>query len=531
MENPILDNTIANNSGSTCSLWMDVEQPAFLPLKKDLSTDICIVGGGIVGLTCAYHLAKQGKSVVLIDQGAIGGGQTARTSAHLTWVLDERYSQLETFFGKNGITLAAQSHAAAIDAIEKIISEEHIACDFERVDGYLFAATKDQIKILDQEFLTLQKINMPVNKIARAPCNPSFDTGPCLQFPQQAQFHVLKYLQGLLQAVLKLGVKIYSHTHADHFEDGIPCIVKTAQGATIQSQSLIIATCTPVNNRFFIHTKQAAYRSYVIAAKIPKNSVSKGLYWDTLDPYHYIRVQKNLTDPHLDWLIIGGEDHKVGQKDDSEKRYDTLEKWAKERFPMIDTIDYCWSGQVFNPVDTLAFIGRNPGDKNIYIATGDCGNGLTHGTIAGILIPDLIAGIDTPWKEIYEPSRKTIFAATKFIEENFNSVSQYKDWFTPDEKKQVEQLIPEEGILLREGIKKIAVYKDTKGNIHIHSAFCTHLGGCLQWNHGEKSWDCPVHGARFDGCGSVLNGPALNPLQPEKESKELAKDLSSHQSL
>lgn len=508
-----------NHSGHSQSLWMEVRLPSFPSLDSNMNADVCIVGAGIVGLTCAYTLAKAGKSVIVVDQGTIAGGQTARTTAHLTWILDDRYYNLEKFFGEKGIELVARSHCAAIDYIQKIVIEEEIDCDFERVDGYLFVAPEDSKEILDKEFISIQKTGMEFRKLAKAPFK-SFDTGACLHFPNQAQFHILKYLQGLVKAILKYGGKIFSNTHINCFKEDPSCEVTTHSGLKITSQSIIVATCTPVNNRFFIHTKQVPYRTYVIAASLPKDSVAKGLYWDTADPYHYIRIQKHFSDSNLDWLIVGGEDHKTGQDDQVEAKYDALEKWAKKHFPIIDTIEYRWSGQVFEPIDSLAFIGRNPGDKNIYIATGDSGNGMTHGTIAGILIPDLILEKSNPWKGLYEPSRKTLSATPKFIHEALNVASQYKDWFTPGEIKKINMLPPDEGMILREGLKKIAVYKDKQNNIHANSAFCPHLGGCVRWNAGEKSWDCPCHGSRFDGCGKVMNGPANSHLFPCDKQQE-----------
>lgn len=509
---------INNNSGYSQSLWMEIELPSFPSLEEDLQTDVCIIGGGIVGLTCAYSLLKKGKKVIVIDQGAVAGGQTARTTGHLTWVLDDRYYDLEKLFGVEGTRLAAQSHSAAIDYIEKIIHEENIDCDFERLNGYLFVPPEDSQQVLDKEFEAIIKIGMEINRVPRAPFSRTFDTGPCLQFPRQAQFHILKYLKGLTKAILDQGGKIFSHTHINHFEDGSPCNVKTESGRTVTSQSIIVATCTPINNRFYIHTKQAAYRTYVTATSIPKGTVPKGLYWDTPDPYHYIRIQKNSIDPRLEWLIVGGEDHKTGQDPEIDAKYDYIEEWARLRFPFINKIDYRWSGQIFEPVDSLAFIGKNPGDRNIYIATGDSGNGLTHGTIAGILLPDLILGKDNPWKDLYKPSRKTLSAASSYLQENLNGVAQYKDWLTPGEAAKIDELSPNEGMILREGLNKIAVFKDKENKVHFNSAFCPHLGGCLRWNHGEKSWDCPVHGSRFDGCGHVLNGPAINDLKKTKTS-------------
>lgn len=507
---------ISNNSGYSQSLWMETRLPFFPVLNSDASTDVCIVGAGITGLTCAYTLAKQGKSIIVVDKGSIGGGQTARTTAHLAWALDDRYYDLEKLFGEEGSRLIAQSHACAIDYIEKIVLEEEIDCDFERVNGYLFVSPSSPKDVLDKEFIAIQKIGKAVSKIPRAPFSSSFDTGPCLCFPDQAQFHILKYLQGLVRAILKYGGKIFSDTHISHFEEGSLCSVQTQSGVKITSKSVIVATCTPINNRFFIHSKQASYRTYAIAASLPKNYVPKGLYWDTDDPYHYMRIQQHTSDLSLDWLIVGGEDHQTGQDQQIGKRYDRLEKWTKERIPIIEKVEYHWSGQVFEPIDSLAFIGRNPGNRNIYMATGDSGNGITYGTIAGILIPDLISEKHNPWKSLYEPSRKTLSMALKFVHENFNVARQYADWLSPGEIKKITLLDTDEGAILREGLKKIAVYKDNQNNIHISSAFCPHLGGCVRWNSEEKSWDCPCHGSRFSGCGNVLNGPAISGLCPCK---------------
>lgn len=515
-----IPSVVCNNSGRSESLWMDVLFPSFPVLEENLDVDVCIVGAGIVGLTCAYKLIKEGKSVVVLDKGAICGGQTARTTAHVSWILDARFFELEKLFGKEKTRLAAESHSAAIDFIEKVVNEEKLACDFERVDGYLFLSPKDSPDILEKEFAAIQEIGMACDSVPKAPLN-AFDTGSCLHFPRQAQFHVLKYLQGLIQVILQNKGKIYSGTQVSEILDGLPCQTKTSSGFTIKSQSTIVATCTPINNRFMIHTKQAPYRTYVIAASIPKGAVHKALYWDTEDPYHYVRIQENQSDHLHDWLIVGGEDHKTGHDPAIEEKYDSLEQWAKERFPMIEKVVYRWSGQVFNPVDSLAYIGKNPGDKNIYIATGDSGNGITHGTIAGLLLPDLILGRSNPWESLYEPSRKTFSAAYEYVTENLDSAIQLKDWLTPGELDQVNSLPIDQGMILRKGLKKFAIYKDLDNKIHINSAKCPHLGGCVRWNDGEKSWDCPFHGARFDGCGHVLNGPAGGNLSKVKNERSL----------
>lgn len=471
----------------TRSLWMDITLPTFPSLEISQKAGVCIIGAGIAGLTCAYKLLKESKSVIVIDRGEVATGETARTSAHLSWALNDSYYELAEIFDQEGVKLAAMSHAQAIDYIEQIITEEKIDCDFERLDGYLFLSPNDSADVLEKEYAAIQKIGMEIEKIY----HPTF--GAALRFPKQGQFHVLKYLKGLIEAILRMDGKIYSNTKATQIKDGHVI----ANGKEIEAISIIVATATPINDRVMIHTKQAAYRTYVIAAK---GTLPKGLYWDTEDPYHYIRMQG-------EWLIIGGEDHKTGQDEIPEERFKKLEKWARDKFTFGE-VEWKWSGQVFNSQDALGFIGHNPWDKNIYIATGDSGNGITHGTIAGMLIPDLILERTNPWKDLYDPARKSLLCTKTYAEENLNTLLQYKDWFTEGEKTKVDDLALNNGIILRDGVKKLAVYKDAEGVIHVSSAVCPHLEGCVRWNSCEKSWDCPCHGSRFDAYGKVICGPA-----------------------
>jgi nitrite reductase/ring-hydroxylating ferredoxin subunit len=210
-----------------------------------------------------------------------------------------------------------------------------------------------------------------------------------------------------------------------------------------------------------------------------------------------------------DLLVVGGEDHKTGQAE-SDAPFDRLERWTRTRFPEIQSIDYRWSGQIMEPVDGVAFIGRNPGQaRNVYICSGDSGQGMTHGTIASILIPDLIAGRTNAWESLYDPSRVTLRATPEFARENLNAAAQYMDWFTTGEVKTLDDIRPGCGAVMRNGTRIIAAYRDHDGAVHQRSAVCPHLGGIVKWNDVEKTWDCPCHGSRFDRFGTeVLNGPA-----------------------
>lgn len=517
-ENALVD--MNQHAGKSRSVWMATAKlPSFPSLAADEHADVCIVGAGIAGLTSAYLLGRAGKFVIVLDDGSIASGETERTTAHLVTALDTRYFELERLHGEKGARLAAESHAAAIDQIEKIVAVEKIDCDFERVDGYLFAPPEASKETLEPELAAARRAGLTdVEILSRAPLG-SFVTGSALRFPEQAQFHPLKYLAALAQAIIRDGGRIYTQTHATHIEGGERAHIETRDGPVVTAGAVVVATNTPVNNLLAIHTKQAAYRTFVIGAVVPRGSINQGLYWDTANPYHYLRLQTlrpgAFSPPVNDVLIVGGEDHKNGQADDAEARYGRLEEWARSRFPMITGIEFKWSGQVVEPVDGLAFIGRNPLDKeNVFVATGFSGNGMTYGTIAGQLLTDLILGRENVWAALYDPSRKTLRAAKTFTRETLNMAAQYGDWFTHGDVEE-DVLVPAgTGAIVRRGLRKIAAYCDDEGQLHECSAVCPHLGGIVAWNHSEETWDCPCHGSRFDKFGTVLNGPAITNLPP-----------------
>jgi glycine/D-amino acid oxidase-like deaminating enzyme/nitrite reductase/ring-hydroxylating ferredoxin subunit len=496
-----------SDTGRTDSLWMTTAPPQVLPaLGEDLSTEVCVIGAGIAGITTAYMLALEGRRVVVLEQGAVGGGETGRTTAHLSNALDDRYHVLERLHGQHGARLAAASHAAAIDRIESIVSTERIACDFQRLDGYLFLPPGDSIDVLDAEFEAARRAGLEaVRMVPRAPV-ASFDSGPALVFPRQGQFHPLAYLRALVGAIQARGGRIFGQTHVTGVEAGPPAVVSTERGYTVTAGFLVCATNTPVIDWLVIHSKQAPYRTFSIAARVPADAVPLALYWDTADPYHYVRLQGDL-------LIVGGEDHKTGQEDDAYDRFAYLEAWARERFP-IGAVEYKWSGQVMEPVDGLGYIGRNPGDKaHVLVATGDSGHGMTHGTIAGILLTDLILGRTNPWETLYDPSRKSVKSAAEYVKENVNVAKQYLDYVSPGEVHSVDAIRPGHGALVRHGLGKLAVFRDDAGVLHPLSAVCTHLGCIVHWNSLEGTWDCPCHGSRFGTDGRVLNGPAVTGLE------------------
>ena len=502
--------------------------------------DVAIIGGGIAGLTTAYLLSKSGKKVAVIEDGYIGSGETGRTTAHITHALDDRYYNLEQKHGLDGARSAANSHTAAINLIESIVKEENINCDFERLDGFLFLDPTDTKESLDKELEATHKAGINTTEIVEKAPLQSFNTGPCIRFPNQAQFQPLKYLRGLYHAIIRNEGQIFTETHAQEINSDS---IKTIDDYTLKARNIVIATNAPIIDKTSkIYDKQDAFRTYVIGARIKKGVIPTALYWDTgnqnsenlVAPYHYVRIQKrdndeDNDDKNYDLLIIGGEDHQTGNfssDDDIEKCYSRLESWAKDRFP-IEAIEYRWSGQVMEPQDSIAFIGHNPGDNrnNIYIATGDSGNGITHGTIAGILLTDLILGKSNPWTALYDPSRKPRKVPGTKSEEVEETQSQEAEKPTDQDEQEndkrsskseekmtsLENLKERQGIVLEE--EKIAAYKDPKGQLHTYSAVCTHLGCTVTWNNSEKSFDCPCHGSRFSSSGTVINGPANTGLE------------------
>lgn len=502
------------------SVWMDTaEVPLESSLAKEVSADVCIVGAGIAGMSTAYLLAREGKSVVVLDDGPIGGGMTERTTAHLVNALDDRYFELERLHGEEGARLAAESHTAAINAVEAIVEQEAINCEFERLDGYLFVPPRESQKVLDDELEAVHKAGLTdIEKVERVPWD-SYDTGPALRFPRQAQFHPLKYLAGLARAIKEKGGRIYTQTHATEIEGGKQARVETTGGGVVNAGAVVVATNTPINDLIAIHTKQAPYQTYVIGARIPLGSVTRALYWDTPDPYHYIRIETvGEAAAAYDVLIVGGEDHKTGQQNDANKRFAALERWTRHRFPMVEGIEYRWSGEVMEPIDGLAFIGRNPMDKdNVYIATGDSGNGMTHGTIAGILLNDLIMGRKNAWESLYDPSRITLKALPEFVKENLNVAMQFADLIVAGDVESVAEIKPGAGAIISRGLHKVAVYRDAEGETHELSAVCRHLGCIVNWNTLENTWDCPCHGSRYDALGKVIQGPANSDLADARE--------------
>lgn len=506
---------ISNLRGQSCSVWSSTGSVRNAPaLSENVEADVCVIGAGIAGMTTAYLLTKLGKKVVVLDRARLGGRQTPQTTAHVTAALDDRYYDLEKLHGLDGARLAAESHTAAIELIRRIVQDEGIDCDLDAVDAYLFAAPGDDPEIIGKEFAAAQRAGMNADLVDRAPFADPFNTGRAIRFKDQAQFHPLKYLAALREIAERLRCRFYADTTVTKIEDDAVVTIRTAKGNTVTARAAVVATNSPINDLVTIHTKQAPYSTYVIGLEIARGSVPRCLAYDTPDPYHYIRVYSPAESPH-DVLIVGGEDDKTGETDAGDEHFASIESWARERFPSAGNRLYQWSGQIYEPVDSLAFIGRNPHNENIYIATGDSGNGITHGTIAGMLLCDLILDRVNPWEQLYAPGRVSLqpIAVSEYAQENLDVVTSIAENLTGGEVSSEDDIPAASGAIVRDGAKKIAVYRDEAGAVHRLSANCTHLGCIVHWNSTENEWDCPCHGSRFDALGGVVNGPAVRNLE------------------
>ncbi len=482
------------------------------------SYDVVVVGAGIAGLTSAYLLQREGLSVALYERNEVGSGESGRTSAHVSSAIDDGYERIIQIHGEKAARLAAGSQIKAITLIERIIAEESIECDARRVPGYLFLGPEHEPKVLDREYVAAMQAGLRVEMVD--PLLKSFSPHPWLLFRNQLQFHPAKYLAGLANAFIRLGGVLHTRCEVKSVEwpEKTRALITVDDRATehdspVEAKFVVIATHTPFVDRLAIHTKQAAYRTYCIAAHIPRESLPNAFFWDTSDPYHYIRLERD-SDEDFERVIIGGEDHKVGQDSSPEMHWKKLEAWARHRIHGLGEVTHRWSGQIMETVDGLGFAGRNPLDSDhSFVITGDSGDGLTNATIGARIVADQIQNRENPYAELFAPDRIRLTSSGEYLKENLNSFAQYTDHLHPSELDSVAELARGQGAVIRVDGKPLAIHRDLAGRLKACSAICPHLGAVVHWNAAERSWDCPAHGSRFDCDGKVLNGPAHVPLE------------------
>lgn len=477
--------------------------------NADTIYDCLVIGGGITGLTTALLLQNAGKKTMLAEAHRIGFGTTGGTSAHINTFADTTYKEAESAFGEEGAQLFAGAINEGFALIKSNIDTYQIGCDYESKPGYLYAEDEDQAKQLADVYKGALKVGIPVRYIEEVPTPVPYQRA--LQFDSQAQFHPLKYLQGLQKAYVAAGGVISENTRIETLKNEGDLHI--AQSATIsfKAKKVVYATHMPPNINVF-NFECAPYRSYVMAVKLKSGKYPDALVYDMQEPYHYVR--SHVIDGQQ-LLLVGGLDHKTAHED-AEKAFIDLEKYIRKYYN-VSSVKYQWSSQYYVPVDGLPYVGQMPfAADGVYCATGFNGNGMMLGSIAAKILSDLIRKRPNPYAELFDPSRiKPVDGFTEFVKENADVAYHFlADRIAIKETDSLKRLRPGTGKVVEVNGKKVAAYCDEQGNIHALSPVCTHAACIVGWNSEEKSWDCPCHGARYDIDGQVLTGPATRSLSP-----------------
>jgi len=504
-----------NRDSRTTSLWQDSKLPVH-PSRKAAATsfDVIIIGGGITGITTALMLQQAGKSCLLLEAHNIGFGTTSGTTAHLNTVLDTPYSDIAGNFGKKGAVLTAKAARKAINIIRDNITQFAIDCDFTTCNGYMYAADEKEAEQLKKMADAAEKAGIETRSTTSFPGPMPYKEAVC--FPEQACFNPLKYLSALTEAFIAAGGTIQEQAQVNKTEESGSILLVYTDSQTYSAGHVVHATHTPMGINIMTF-RLAPYRSYVIAARLEdENLYPDDLIYDLQDPYHYYRTA--IGEDGKKVLIAGGSDHKTGQAENTEAVFRELEAYVRNFYP-VKEVAYRWSSQYYEPADGLPYIGHFPGGgTQEYVATGFSGNGMIFGTLSGKIISDLIIKGESQYADLFAPSRiKPVAGFKNFIRENANVIKHFiTDRLSIQEIEELAALAGNEGAIVQYQESRIALYKDINGRISALDPACRHAGCIVQWNNSEQSWDCPCHGARYGTDGTVLNGPATDPLKEIK---------------
>jgi glycine/D-amino acid oxidase-like deaminating enzyme/nitrite reductase/ring-hydroxylating ferredoxin subunit len=493
---------------TTMPFWIDSAPIKRFPaLRKTVNVDVLVIGGGITGITTAHMLKKAGLTVALTERERVVSMDTGHTTAHLTYVTDVGLHELGDTFGNDHAEAAWDAGAAAIDEMERIVREEGIECEFTRAPAYLHLCVGDfsdrEISSLRKEARLAAKLGFDATYLERVP----YFGVPGVLFANQAKFHPRKYLRDLLMKLPGKGSHVFEKSAVTEF-DAEKRRAKV-NGRWIAFDRVVLATNNPlvglasITSATLLQTKLSLYTSYALGARVPSETVPEAMFWDTREPYDYLRVDRHRG---FDYVVYGGEDHKTGQKK-------TQEAYARlsARFKKIiadGKVDHRWSGQIISTPDGLPYIGENA--EHQFIATGFCGNGITFGTISAMMARDWATGRKNPWSDLFAVDRKKIKGATwNYIRDNKDyPYYTIKDRIARPGSDSVRKLKRGEGMIIGSRAKKIAAFRDRNGKLHKLSPVCPHLGCHVRWSSAESTWDCPCHGSRFKPGGKVIAGPA-----------------------
>ena len=495
--------------------WIDSAPIQKFPkLQRNISVDVVVVGAGVTGITTAYLLKQTGLTVALIERERVASIDTGHTTAHLTYITDVELRELARNFGEDHAQAAWDAGAAAIDEIERIVGKEMIECEYTRVPAYIHVCvggpSKKEAPSLKKEADLAAKLGFDAVYLESAP----YFNLPAVRFANQAKFHPRKYLRSLVKKIPGNSSYVFEKSAASEF-DAKQRRVKVNRN-WISFDRVVMATNNPlvglasITAATLFQTKLSLYTSYALGGRVPSGTLPEALFWDTRDPYDYLRIDRHRD---FDYLIYGGEDHKTGQKKQTQRAYARLLGRLKKIIPEA-RVDHRWSGQVISTPDGLPYIGENA--EHQFVTTGYCGNGITFGTVAAMMARDWVTGRKNPWTDLFAVDRKKIKGATwNYVRENKDyPYYMIKDRIARPEAQSVREIKRGQGMVVGSRGKKRAVFRDRNGDLHQLSPVCTHLGCFVRWNPAESTWDCPCHGSRFKPTGEVIAGPAEEALAP-----------------
>ncbi len=481
--------------------------PPFPALAGEIEVDVAIVGGGLTGITAAYHLAAAGRRVAVLERRRIGSGETRQTTAFLTEVFDTSLHVLRGSFGDDGARDVWKAGQSAIDDIEQIVRRERIDCGFTRCPAFVHAPDEPGREELETEHRVATELGLGGTWETSLP----FLSHGCLRFERQARFHPLRYLHALAARAERAGAAIFEASPVESWDTGGVVTLKTNAGS-VRAAHVLFATHTPLGKMVSVQTRLKPAQTYVLEGHIPPGRVPGGIYWNTNEPYEYFRIDP--LDETRDRIILGGSDHPTGQAPESDP-FVHLEEYARGLLPGLSlNVVRRWSGEIFVSTDGVPFIGSLPGEDNLYLATGFAGNGVTFSNVAARLFRDAVLGMEHPWHDRIGIGRVQKLARAA------GAVASMAKTLVKDrlggggEKISIADIPRGEGAVIRQDGKKAAVHVDAGGAVTILSPVCTHMGCDVQWNSLGQSWDCPCHGSRFHPDGSVRHGPATAPLEP-----------------
>ncbi|MFB9895532.1 FAD-dependent oxidoreductase [Planobispora takensis] len=478
-------------------------------LNEDIEVDVAVVGAGIAGLSAAWELTKAGRSVAVLEADRVAAGVTGFTTAKLSAQHTMIYAKLAKSAGAEAAALYARSQREAVEHVVATAGELGIDCDLERVPSYTYVESQDGVDDVRAEAEAAAEAGLPA----------SFTTSSTLPFPiagavrveDQVQFHPRKYLLGLTETMISRGALVFEGSRVVALDEGEPCRLRTADGRTVTARDVIVATHYPVFDRALLFARMEPRRELVVAAVIPEAGDPAGMFITTEQNTRSVRTSPYGQGRRL--LIVTGEHFKPGAGSVGE-RFDRLAAWTAERFGATE-IAYRWAAQDNDTTDGLPFVGpMHAGARHAYVATGFGGWGMSNGVMSGLLLTEQIAGRERPWDRLYDPRRlHPLREAGSALKMQASVAAHFVgDRFGAGSADEVTELAPGQGAVLKVDGQRCAVYRDDNGQLHAVSAVCTHLGCVVGFNDAERTWECPCHGSRFDVDGSILQGPATEPL-------------------